>query len=81
MLFAIMSDETKDLPPADDLLKSASLGTELRTESEKGLEPQRPEAENGRCDVGFERALANWIIGHRSEWLKKRHSQAQLEGI
>jgi hypothetical protein len=76
-----MFDETKDLPPADDLLKSPSLQRESRTESEEGLKQKWPESENGICDVGFERALANWIIGHRSEWLKKRQSQAQLDRI
>jgi hypothetical protein len=32
------------------------------------------ESEKAGHDIGFERALTDWIIKHRSSWRKARHT-------
>jgi hypothetical protein len=46
---------------------------EFQAESEEILH------ESGRAGhgVGFERALADWLIKHRSQWHKSRHLETQ----
>jgi hypothetical protein len=68
----IMSDETKDLVSAGDLLKNSSLYREFQAEREEILKHKWIESEKAGRDIGFERALTDWIIRHRSKWRKSR---------
>jgi len=38
------------------------------------------ESEKAGRDIGFERALTDWIIKHRSKWRKSRQQAAAQEG-
>ena len=79
-----MFDETKGLPPAHDLVQPPALHTEhteFQAESASILKPNRLESEKITCQVGFERALADWIIRHRSKWHKARQPEAQPSRI
>ena len=71
---AIMSDETKGLLSANDLLKNSSLYREFQAEREEILKHKWIESEKAGCDIGFERALTDWIIKHRSKWRKSRQA-------
>jgi hypothetical protein len=73
-----MFDETKDLPLANDSLKNSTPYREFRAEPEEI--PKHAWHECGRVghDVGFERALADWIIKHRSKWRKSSQPETQL---
>ncbi len=71
-LFAIMSDETKESLSANDLLKNSSLYREFQAEREEILKHKWIESEKAGRDIGFERALTDWIIKHRSKWRKSR---------
>jgi hypothetical protein len=73
-VFAIMSDETKAAPPANDLLKNSSLYREFQAEREEILKHKWIESEKAGRDIGFERALTDWIIKHRSQWRKSRQA-------
>ncbi len=67
-----MSDESKDSRAANELLKNSSLYREFQAEREEILKHKWIESEKAGCDIGFERALTDWIIKHRSKWRKSR---------
>ena len=71
-----MSDETKEAPSANDLLKNSSLYREFQAEREEILRHKWIESEKAGRDIGFEQALTDWIIKHRSSWRKKRQAAA-----
>ena len=73
---AIMSDETKTSLSANDLLKNSSLYREFQAEREEILKHKWIESEKAGRDIGFERALTDWIIKHRSKWRKARQAAA-----
>jgi hypothetical protein len=73
---AIMSDETKTPLSANDLLKNSSLYREFQAEREEILKHKWIESEKAGRDIGFERALTDWIIKHRSKWRKARQAAA-----
>ncbi len=67
-----MSEETKAPVVANDLLKNSSLYREFQAEREEILKHKWIESEKAGHDIGFERALTDWIIRHRSKWRKSR---------
>lgn len=67
-----MSEESKDPRAANELLKNSSLYREFQAEREEILKHKWIESEKAGCDIGFERALTDWIIKHRSKWRKSR---------
>ena len=67
-----MSEETKAPAAANDLLKNSSLYREFQAEREEILKHKWIESEKAGHDIGFERALTDWIIKHRSKWRKDR---------
>jgi hypothetical protein len=75
-----MSDQTKDPGSADDLLKNSSLYREFQAEREEILKHKWIESEKAGRDIGFERALTDWIIKHRSKWRKSRQQAASQAG-
>jgi hypothetical protein len=71
-----MSDQTKEPGSAGDLLKNSSLYREFQAEREEILKHKWIESEKAGRDIGFERALTDWIIKHRSKWRKGRQQAA-----
>jgi hypothetical protein len=69
-----MSDPTKEPTLANDLLKNSSLYREFQAEREEILKHKWIESEKAGQDIGFERALTDWIIKHRSKWRKARQT-------
>ena len=67
-----MPNDTKEPPKANDLLKNSSLYREFQAEREEILRHKWIESEKAGRDIGFERALTDWIIKHRSKWRKAR---------
>jgi hypothetical protein len=70
----LMSDTTNNVSSANDLLKNSSLYREFRAEREEILRHKWIESEKAGHDIGFERALTDWIIKHRSKWRKTRQA-------
>ena len=66
-----MSDQTKKLSDSD-LLKNSSLYREFMAEREEIFKHKWIESEKAGCDIGFERALTDWIVRHRTKWRKER---------
>ncbi|HHY85973.1 MAG TPA: DUF4032 domain-containing protein [Verrucomicrobia bacterium] len=67
-----MSDQTKEPVLPTDLLKNSSLYREFQAEREEILKHKWIESEKEGRDIGFERALTDWIIKHRSKWRRAR---------
>jgi hypothetical protein len=76
-LVSPMSNETKAQPSSDDLLKNSSLYREFQAEKEEILRHKWIESEKAGYDIGFDRALTDWIVKHRSKWRRARHMAAQ----
>jgi hypothetical protein len=69
-----MSDDTKNRLSPSELLKNSSLYREFQAEREEILKHKWLESEKAGKDIGFERALTDWIIKHRSKWRKSRQT-------
>ncbi len=76
-----MSDETKEPSSANDLLKNSAPYRELRAEREEILKHKWIESEKAGRDIGFEHALTDWLIKHRSTWRKSRQPEHQLNRL
>ena len=75
-----MSDEPKEPHLPNDLLEHSSLYREFRAEREEILKHKWIESEKAGRDIGFDRALTDWNVKHRSEWLKGRHGKDRSPG-
>ena len=69
-----MSNAAKIASIANDLLKNSSLYREFQAEREEILRHNWIESEKAGHDIGFERALTDWIIRHRGAWRKARQA-------
>ena len=56
----------------DDFAKRSSLYKEFLAEREEILKHKWIESEKEGKDIGFERALLDWIRNHRENWRKIR---------
>jgi len=63
-----------DHPNAEnsDLVRNSVLYKEFLAEREEILCHKWLESEKAGYDIGFERALLDWIVRHRSAWREKR---------
>jgi len=62
----------KPLPENTDLVKNSVLYKEFLAEREEILKHKWIESEKVGHDIGFEKALLDWIVKHRSAWRDKR---------
>ena len=73
----IKSESSMDHPNPDnsDLVKNSVLYREFLAEREQILVHKWLESEKAGHDIGFERALLDWIVKHRSAWRDKRRQE------
>jgi hypothetical protein len=69
-----MTSDTKELQPGSDLLRNSTLYREFLAEREEIMRHKWIESEKAGHDIGFERALIDWIVKHRAKWRKSRNS-------
>jgi hypothetical protein len=62
----------KPIPENSDLVKNSVLYKEFLAEREEILKHKWIESEKAGHDIGFEKALLDWIVKHRSAWRDKR---------
>jgi hypothetical protein len=74
-----MSNGTKDSTSGNDLLKNSSLYREFQAEREEIMKHKWIESEKAGRDIGFERALTDWIVKHRSKWRRTRQSTVKAD--
>ena len=58
-----------------DLVKESLLYKEFLAEREEILRHKWLESEKAGHDIGFEKALLDWIVRHRSSWREQRHRE------
>ncbi|MGE9296971.1 MAG: hypothetical protein ACQKBV_11850 [Puniceicoccales bacterium] len=64
--------ERKSVPTGEDLVQRSSLYQEFLAEREEILRHKWIESEKLGYDIGFERALLDWIRNHRDKWRTAR---------
>lgn len=57
----------------NDAVKDSLLYKEFLAEREEILRHKWIESEKAGHDIGFEKALLDWIVRHRSTWRALRH--------
>ena len=70
-----MSDEKKKSNGA--FLEKSSLYQQYLAEREEVLRHKWLESERAGRDIGFERALMEWILNHRAKWRKSRQAAGE----
>ncbi len=60
-----------------EIFKKSALYKEFLAEREEILCHKWLESEKAGYDIGFERALLDWIVRHRSAWREKRQTALQ----
>jgi hypothetical protein len=68
---------SSDSEQNNDLVRNSSLYREFQAEREEILKHKWIESEKAGYDIGFEQALTDWILRHRSKWRKNRQTQSQ----
>jgi hypothetical protein len=75
--------DNRDMPPTleaeSQLVTNSSLYKEFLAEREEILKHKWIESEKAGKDIGFEKALLDWIVKHRSNWRDKRLKEARTE--
>ncbi len=59
------------------LVKNSVLYKEFLAEREEILRHKWIESEKAGHDIGFEKALLDWIVKYRSEWRSKRQRNVE----
>ena len=60
-------------------VKNSVLYKEFLAEREEILKHKWIESEKAGTDIGFEKALLDWILKHRSNWREKRLKENRAE--
>ena len=63
---------------ASHFLKNSVLYKEFLAEREEILKHKWIESEKAGSDIGFEKALLDWIVKHRSNWRERRVRENKL---
>ncbi len=73
--------ENREMPAAQEaqsqFVKNSTLYKEFLAEREEILKHKWIESEKAGKDVGFEKALLDWIVKHRSNWRDRRMKEAR----
>ncbi|HEX4083957.1 MAG TPA: hypothetical protein VHY22_03520 [Chthoniobacteraceae bacterium] len=69
----------KPIPETSDLVKNSVLYKEFLAEREEILKHKWIESEKAGHDIGFEKALLDWIVKHRSAWREKRQRSGPIQ--
>ena len=75
-----MTSSAQEPATSREFVKQSSLYQEFLAEREEILKHKWLESERLGYDIGFERALTDWIIKHRARWRKSRQQQMQAAG-
>lgn len=73
-----MKEQGAEKGDLDGLVKSSALYREFLAEREEILRHKWIESEKAGYDIGFEKALLDWIVKYRSDWRSQR-AEKQVE--
>ncbi len=68
---------TTDTCGGSEMMRNSTLYREFQAEREEILKHKWIESEKAGFDIGFERALTDWIVKHRSKWRRARQASSQ----
>ena len=72
--------EQSDMPSSEvdeaQFVKESAFYKEFLAERAEILKHKWIESEKAGKDIGFERALLDWIVKHRSNWRERRRKEA-----
>lgn len=75
--------EDPEMPASDEdqsqFVKNSVLYKEFLAERAEILRHKWIESEKAGKDIGFEKALLDWIVKHRSNWRDRRRKEARTE--
>jgi hypothetical protein len=75
--------EDSEMPFSDEaqsqFVKNSVLYKEFLAERAEILKHKWIESEKAGKDIGFEKALLDWIVKHRSNWRERRRKEARTE--
>jgi len=73
-------EKGRPMPPTPEdrtrFVKNSVLYKEFLAEREEILKHKWIECEKAGTDIGFEKALLDWIVKHRSNWRERRIKEA-----
>jgi hypothetical protein len=76
-------ENKREMPSAPEdkshFVKNSVLYKEFLAEREEILKHKWIESEKAGTDIGFEKALLDWIVKHRSNWRDKRIKENRAE--
>lgn len=75
-----MTAQIPETKGGKDFVKQSNLYQEFLAEREEILKHKWLESERLGYDIGFERALLDWIRKHRDTWRASRRAQLGLTG-
>jgi hypothetical protein len=70
----------QDFNDPDDVFKNSALYKEFLNEREEILKHKWYLSQKAGHDVGFEKALLDWIVNHRAQWRAGRQSKKAASG-
>jgi hypothetical protein len=75
--------EKREMPPLEEgqsqFVMNSVLYKEFLAERAEILKHKWIESEKAGKDIGFEKALLDWIVKHRSNWRERRRKEAHTE--
>jgi len=75
--------ESREMPSSQEdqsqFVKNSVLYKEFLAERTEILKHKWIESEKAGKDIGFEKALLDWIVKHRSNWREKRMREGKAE--
>ncbi len=75
--------EKREMPSSveeqSQFVKNSVLYKEFLAERAEILKHKWIESEKAGKDIGFEKALLDWIVKHRSNWRERRRKEARTE--
>ena len=75
--------ENREMPSSEEdqpqFVKNSVLYKEFLAERAEILKHKWIESEKAGRDIGFEKALLDWIVKHRSNWRERRRKEARTE--
>ena len=75
--------ENPEMPSLEEdhsrFVKNSVLYKEFLAERAEILKHKWIESEKAGKDIGFEKALLDWIVKHRSNWRERRRKEARTE--
>jgi hypothetical protein len=81
MALTMSSSSPKEPVTSREFVKQSSLYQEFLAEREEILRHKWLESERLGYDIGFERALLDWIRKHRDSWRAHRRAMLQQQSL